>query len=368
MLAGKATTLAGAVARGRTLTLRLTKPVPLLLDFLSTDPGLCAVPPTLPVDPEGAKAPLPSAAPYYVAEYVPGERLVLARNRFYTGGRTHHVARFVANLAADFGARDRSGGARHRRYGSCPGLCPSSKPSWQRATASTNLGISSRPGLPCASSSSTASRPLFRNNVKLRQAVNFAVDRTALVREAGPLQETPTDQYLLPGVAGYKNERIYPLKGPDLGRAKALAKGHTRGGKAVLYTIDVPNELARAQILKQNLRAIGLELEVKAIPFSAYFDQLFAPGAPWDFAPPATHGFRRDPAYRQRLVLGLAQVRPAARPRRTAQGRGAVPGVRRARRTDLERCRARSSGLGRQRGRIRLGSRRLRGHEPRIST
>jgi ABC-type transport system substrate-binding protein len=72
MLAGKATRLAGAVANGRTLRLRLTKPVP---DFLVRVSGLCAVPSDLPADPEGAKAPLASPAPYYVSEYVPGERV-----------------------------------------------------------------------------------------------------------------------------------------------------------------------------------------------------------------------------------------------------------------------------------------------------
>ena len=45
------------------------------------------------------------------------------------------------------------------------------------------------------------SGPLFRNNVKLRQAVNFAVDRKALTRELGALAGTPTDQYL-PGLQG----------------------------------------------------------------------------------------------------------------------------------------------------------------------
>ena len=60
MLAGKTTTLAGAVAKGRVLRLRLTKPVPDLTSRLS---GLCAVPPTLPVDAEGAKAPLPQSGP-----------------------------------------------------------------------------------------------------------------------------------------------------------------------------------------------------------------------------------------------------------------------------------------------------------------
>ncbi|MGH3141984.1 MAG: ABC transporter substrate-binding protein, partial [Gaiellales bacterium] len=46
MLAGKATTLPGAVAKGRSLTLRLTRRVPDLLDRLA---GVCAVPPTLSV-------------------------------------------------------------------------------------------------------------------------------------------------------------------------------------------------------------------------------------------------------------------------------------------------------------------------------
>jgi ABC-type transport system substrate-binding protein len=84
------------VADGRTLILRLTKPVRHLPTLIA---GLCAVPPNLPADPEGARAPLASAAPYYVAQYVPGERLVLERNRFYIGSRVHHVDRLPARVA-----------------------------------------------------------------------------------------------------------------------------------------------------------------------------------------------------------------------------------------------------------------------------
>ena len=73
------------------------------------------MPPNLPADPEGAKAPLPSAAPYYVAEYVPGERLVLERNRFYKGERPHHVTRFVAHPERRIGAVGRRGRERDVR-------------------------------------------------------------------------------------------------------------------------------------------------------------------------------------------------------------------------------------------------------------
>ena len=118
------------------------------------------------------------------------------------------------------------------------------------------------------------SRPLFRNNAKLRQAVNFAVDRKALTRELGPLAGTPTDQYLSPSQPGYKDERIYPLKGPDLRRARALAKGNTRGGKAVLYTRSHPVDVAQAQVLQQNLKAIGLEVEIVQFPGVLLFEKL----------------------------------------------------------------------------------------------
>ena len=83
------------------MTLRLTKPVADFVMTLASPLALCAVPRSLPVDPEGAKAPLPSPAPYFVSQYVPGERIVLERNRLYKGARPQHVDRFVVELGVD---------------------------------------------------------------------------------------------------------------------------------------------------------------------------------------------------------------------------------------------------------------------------
>ena len=60
----------GVVAHGLTLVIRLTRPVP---DFLARTTVLCAVPPTLPADPEGVNAP-PAAGPYYVSDCRAGRR------------------------------------------------------------------------------------------------------------------------------------------------------------------------------------------------------------------------------------------------------------------------------------------------------
>ena len=75
-------------------------------------------------------------------------------------------------------------------------------------------------------------RPLFKNNPWLRRAVNYALDRPALVRLFGPQGATPSDEYLPPGFPGYQAPRL-PVGAPDLAKARALAQGHLRGGHAV---------------------------------------------------------------------------------------------------------------------------------------
>jgi ABC-type transport system substrate-binding protein len=284
MLAGKTTTLGGAVATGRKLVLHLTRPVPDFIVGLAGPPGsLCVVPANLPADPEGAKAPLPSAAPYHVAEYVPGERIVLERNRFYRGPRPHRVDRFVVDLGADAAtAFERvSSGDVEYAFGPPTFLAD------HAAELARRYGVNKSqflvvPATGVRMFALNTARPLFKGNVELRRAVNFAVDRKAITRELGPYAGTISDQFLPPTMPGYRNERIYPLKGPDLRRARALAAGHTRSGKAVLYTANFPADVAQAQILRQNLKKIGIRVTVKQFPIPLLFDKLSTPGARFD--------------------------------------------------------------------------------------
>ena len=287
MLAGKVTTLAGALASGRTLRVRLTQPVP---DLLARMTLLCAVPPTLPADPEGAKTPLHSPAPYYVSEYVPGERVVLGRNRFYRGKRPQHVDRITIDLSADASAIDDVASGKLDHIAGTPNL----NGELERLVKRYGVNKSRLFVVPDAAVRMfflNTSRPLFRNNVQLRQAVNFAVDRPALARETGLYAATATDQYLPTAMAGFKDERIYPLKGPNLKKARELAKGNTRSGKAVLYTCERPDCIGTAQVLRQNLKAIDIDVEIKQFPLQVMFQKLAAPDEPFDmtwtgFLPP----------------------------------------------------------------------------------
>jgi ABC-type oligopeptide transport system substrate-binding subunit len=137
------------------------------------------------------------------------------------------------------------------------------------------------PGYTLAGYFLNSRRPLFRNNARLRRAVNFAVNRPALM---GGRVGRPTDQFVPPGIPGFRDAHIYPLRRPDVRRARALALGHRRSGRAVMFTADTASERARAQVLVQNLKQIGLEVDVKSFAPQAYFAQLDRPDARFDIA------------------------------------------------------------------------------------
>jgi len=288
VLAGKSDAASGVVARGNTLVVRLTRRAP---DFpqRTASTFFCAVPPKLPIDPEGVGE-VPGAGPYFVADYRRGERVVIRRNRFYGGDRPHHVDGFDVDLRApspqdvllrvDHG--DADWGYTLAAIYFDPALGLVSKYGIDRSQ------LYLRPGLTLRMLAFNSSRPLFRDNAKLRRAVNFALNRRALVSTGGPLVSRPSDQYLPSILPGFKDADVYPLERPDLQKAKALASGNLRGGKAVLYVNSSPIPMAVGQLVKQQLREIGLDVDVRGIPIhsasAAYFRKLATPGEPWDIA------------------------------------------------------------------------------------
>lgn len=284
VLARKTATARGVVAHGSTLSVHLMKPA---ADFPARLASLCALPASLPFNAEGVQAPVPSAGPYRVSEYVPGQRVVLVRNRFYRGNRPHHVDRFVVSLDNDPG-----GVIDEVEKGKADWGWTANSFFAQRGTElAARYGINRsqffvKPGAGLGTFLRVlvlnTAGPLFKNNVKLRRAVNFAVDRKALLAARGTFAGYNTDQFLPPLVPGFRNARIYPLRRPDVARARTLARGHTRGGKAVFYGPSIPLGLASGAIVRDSLKKIGLDVEVKVFPFPVLMNKLSTPGEPFD--------------------------------------------------------------------------------------
>ena len=285
VVTGKADKASGVVARGNTLVIRLGRRAP---DFPSrvASTFFCAVPPSLPIDPEGEGA-YPAAGPYYVADYRPGDRVLLLRNKRYGGSRPHHVDGFDVDLRAaspqevlqrvDRGDSDWGYTLAAIYFDPALGLVD------KYGINRSRLFL--RPGLTLRILAFNSSRPLFRDNPSLRKAVNFALNRRALASTGGDNVSVPTDQFLPKIMPGFKDADVYPLERPDLQRAKELTRGNLRGGKAVLYVNSSPIPTAIGQLVKQQLAEIGRDVEVRGVPIhsasAAYFNKLATPGEPW---------------------------------------------------------------------------------------
>lgn len=279
VIARRARSASGVVANGYRLTIRLVQPLG-DLPARTSMPFFCAVPPNLPADLEG-RGEFQGSGAYYVDEYRPGQRIVIKRNRYYGGKRPHYVDGFTVDLTAaspqDVFDRIEDGRA---DWGIAPP--PLYFASERRLVEKYGLKgqFQVRPGFTFRGFVLNTDRPLFRGNPQLRQAVNYAIDRKAYAPPG--LGTRLTDQLLPPSLPGYRNAKIYPLDEPNLAKARRLARGHLRGGKAVLYVNDLPLTLGVGQLLKQQLARIGLDVEVRGIPTAALATRLSTPGEPFD--------------------------------------------------------------------------------------
>ena len=314
-VAGNAPHIAGVTVRGNTLTIRLTAPAPDLPARLA-QPFFCAVPSNTPIDPKGVRV-IPSAGPYSVASYTPGQGIVLTRNPNYHGNRPHQLARIedavgvpgqravaeVEKGTADYaidGAVDTSNAARlAARYGR---HSPAGRSGRQRYFVSRGAALDFI--------ALNTHRPVF-SDVRLRRAVNYAIDRAALARLGSPfsrLPEHPIDHYLTPGVPGYGDVRIYPAT-PDVAKARQLARGRA-GTTAVLYTCDVAPCDQQAKIIKTDLAAIGTRVKIRAFSVTTLFAKVTRPGEPFDMSYTSWVPDYPDPVAMLNLLLEGGTVIP----------------------------------------------------------
>ena len=296
---GKAGHISGIVARGDTLTIHLLAPRPDLLARLTMQ-ATCAVPTDTPVNPKGINV-MPSAGPYYVQSFTPGQGAVLVRNPNYHGRRPHRFARIEVATGMSQGSAEAAVSAGRADYVQSAFEAPSANAGLGKsaAVAASQLAQRYGPGSAAAKHGHqqyfinpgtqldyfvlNTHRPLFSSR-RMRQAVNYAIDRRALAHLGDffqPLPEHPTDNYLPPGIPGYRNTDVYPLTA-DPGKARQLASGH--GRTAILYTCDVYPCPEQGQIVKHDLAAIGLNVVVKTLPSADLFTRLTKPGAPFDLA------------------------------------------------------------------------------------
>jgi peptide/nickel transport system substrate-binding protein len=310
---GKATKASGVkVLSPYTLQIRLSKRAPDLLSRLAM-PFFAPIPTNLPINPDGISAPVVGSGPYYIAKWEPKRSISMVRNRFYKGPRPHNVNRVdfdiglplatirlnIESNATDFGPVPPSA---HAELGQKYGVRKASPGQYfvNPSAAFRYLAMNH-------------DRPLFGGsglgNVGLKKAVNTAIDRIAMINQRGAYAGVINDQYMPPSMRGFQNAAIYPSR-PNVSRARSLAQGNLRGGKGVFYTCNTGPCIPTAQIVQDNLKAIGLDMEIKTFPRAVQFTKSGTRGEPFDMSLEGWHMDYFDP-YDFMFLLDGTTIRPA---------------------------------------------------------
>jgi ABC-type oligopeptide transport system substrate-binding subunit len=313
VIAGRASRATGVRALGRyTLQIRLTRRAPDLLARLAM-PFFQAIPTNLPIEPDGVNAPVHTAGPYYIARWERNRQVVVQRNRFYRGPRPHNVNSIVVDIGLpletiklniDRGVTDTGDipPAAHAELGRRYGVKKGSPGRYFANPAPTILYLAMN-----------HDRNLFGGggvgNLRLKKAVNFVIDRQAIMTQRGAYSGVINDQYMPPTMRGFKNVAIYPRR-PNLSQARSLASGQTRGGSGVFYCSNRAPAPQQCQIAQANLRNIGLNMDIKQFPRATQFELTGRRGEPFDLTLEGWHMDYFDPYDFIFLVDGTT-IRPA---------------------------------------------------------
>ncbi len=269
---GKATSISGITTTEDSVTFKLSKPD-------GSFPYKIALPTTCPVGKDAAGKPDDGVSilkeygsgPYVVASYTPQESMTWVRNPNYDAsvlgdrGKADKIEFTIGVDPAQAALKIKAGDI---------DVYTGNFPTADITQISNDANLKDR--------TFTADRPavltLFLNNtvapfdnVKVRQAVNFAVNRSQIQRVwGGPSVGKPTDQILPPSVPDYRDYDAYPDQ-PDLTKAKQLIQesGVATPIKTQLRTRnDTAGFMEVAAVVQANLKEIGIDVELVGAPGS----------------------------------------------------------------------------------------------------
>ncbi len=265
---GKAQKISGLSVKGNRLTIKLIRPFPSLVSALAMN-WFTATDPSTPYSEQDVNT-VVGAGPYYVSSREVGRTVVLDRNKNYKGSRPANPDRIVVTVGGDqnqsllqvkAGQADvepivpsAAAGDLGDQFGVNKGRF------FVKPTSVTSYwALNSQAGAPLA-------------NAKLRQAINWAVDRPAQVRIAGKYGGRRTSQILPPGMPGFvQANNLYAYTGANTAKAKAVAGDVGSVPQLRIVHSNSTSNINRGQVMRFNLEAMGLKAKTEAIPSSQLF-------------------------------------------------------------------------------------------------
>jgi peptide/nickel transport system substrate-binding protein len=265
------TDVAGIVAddTARTITFHLERPDATFLYALAL-PFSFAVPAGTPTEDMSGKGFVPATGPYMFTKYSPQRSIVLERNPNFRSWTEHVPNGNVDGITISLGVNPDNAVTLIKRgkvdfmfdpipRSQLPSLLKSRE--WKKHVHVTD-----------------AARTLYiffdtRNppfdKLQMRQAINWAIDREAMVKLTGG-QGVPSENILPPSMPGRREHKLYP--GPDMDKARALIQqaGVTPGPIEIWCRTTEPNPTL-AQYLQGVMNELGFQATIKCVDPSNFF-------------------------------------------------------------------------------------------------
>lgn len=271
-MAGEADAVSGITAEGKTVTFKLTDPPASFLARL-TMPFSCPVPTGTPIEPieDGS---ILGTGPYMVESYTPQRELVLVRNPDYASdvlGERGALDKIAINTTID---------PTQAALVIRSGQIATSMDMIAAADAGQALQDPTLKGRVFADTIAavtylwinTQATPV--DNVKLRQAINYAINRNDIQRVlGGPAQAAVTDQILPPTMGGWTDADIYPAAG-DQAKAKQLV---AESGLTTPITLQIRTGSDSAglsdiaQSIQAQLKTVGIDASVELAESAVHY-------------------------------------------------------------------------------------------------
>lgn len=102
------------------------------------------------------------------------------------------------------------------------------------------------------------------DNVKVRQAVNMAINKDRIVRLINN-RAAPASQALPPAMPGYNNDNKGYTYDPEAAKKLLAEAGVAEGFTTELYTMNVDPNPRIAQAIQQDLAAVGIKAEIRSL-------------------------------------------------------------------------------------------------------
>ena len=292
--AGTARDLRGVKASGLTLTIRLAHADPNLLSVLAL-PFFQAASSKLSPAQEKVDVrqvgDLPTAGPYTWSYNAPDQRAAIVPNPYYTGTRGRHLDEVELEMGLDLETCFNETKANQLDIGCVPGdqvagLAQEYGVSRTKPVGTGRFWIKSS---SCESELLFNHRRLFADNLALRQAVNWVIDRTALATQLGPYGVTPWTHLIPPGFPGVVTSgRLQPYSlRANRAKARQLAAGHLGDGSIRVAYQSAGRGGLLAEAVRQALVDLGFDpsrIEMHGFAGFDFYEAIGIRGTPLDLA------------------------------------------------------------------------------------